>query len=54
VPLVSRYLAFNGLSQTEDPRLKGYIRKDGLHPTPLAVQVTVELLRQAGYAPTDH
>jgi lysophospholipase L1-like esterase len=51
IPFLSRYDAYNGPDHTEDPREKGYIRSDGEHPTPLAAQMTAQLLSEMGYAP---
>jgi hypothetical protein len=43
--------AFNGTDFTENPREKGYIAKDGEHPTELMGQYTAELLSKLGYEP---
>lgn len=39
------HAAFNGADGREDPRVKGYIGSDGLHPTELGHQVLADLLR---------
>jgi hypothetical protein len=51
IPFLSRYDAFNGADHSEDPREKGYIHRDGEHPSALAAQYTAELLSQMGYEP---
>lgn len=51
IPFASRLAAFNGPDYREDARVKGYIRDDGEHLSPLGVQATVELLAQLGYEP---
>ncbi len=51
IPFLSRLDAFNGPSHDEDPRQKGFIIRDGEHPSVLAAQFTAELLSQMGYQP---
>ena len=51
IPFLSRYDAFNGPDHNEDPREKGYIVSDGVHPSDLAAEYTAELLSQMGYEP---
>ena len=51
IPFLSRLDAFNGLSQEQDPREKGFIMSDGEHPTALMGQYTAELLSEMGYDP---
>jgi lysophospholipase L1-like esterase len=52
IPYAQVYLAFNGPSGEEDPRIKGYISVlDGLHPSKAGHRQMAELLRGLGYAP---
>ncbi len=51
IPFISRLEAFGGPDYTENPREKGFIAKDGEHPTELMGQYTAELLAQLGYEP---
>jgi hypothetical protein len=51
IPFLSRYDAFNGADHSEDPREKGYIVSDGVHPSDLAAQYTAQLLSEMGYEP---
>jgi lysophospholipase L1-like esterase len=51
IPFAPVYLAFNGADGTEDPRAKGYISIDGLHPNDAGHKVMADLLRSLGYAP---
>jgi hypothetical protein len=51
IPYLSRYDAFNGTSHTEDPREKGFIISDGVHPSDKASRFTAELLAEMGYEP---
>ena len=51
IPFLSRYDAFNGADHSEDPREKGFIVSDGVHPSDLAAQYAAELLSQMGYEP---
>ena len=51
IPFLSRLTAFNGPNFTDNPREKGYIAKDGEHPTELMGQYTAELLSKMGYQP---
>ena len=51
VPYAQVYRAFNGPSGTDDPKAKGYIAIDGLHPSDTGHRVIADLLRQLGYAP---
>jgi hypothetical protein len=52
IPFLSVYDAYNGADHTEDPREKGYIDRDGVHPSDLMAQHTAELLSAMGYEPT--
>jgi hypothetical protein len=51
IPFLSRYDAFNGADHSEDPREKGYIVSDGVHPSDLAAEHTAEMLSRMGYEP---
>ena len=51
VPYAQVYRAFNGPQGTDDPKAKGYIAFDGLHPSDTGHRVIADLLRQLGYAP---
>lgn len=51
IPFISRYDAFDGQDHREDPRLKGFIRNDGEHPTAEAGQFFGELIVKLGYQP---
>ena len=45
------YLAFNGPTGEEDPRSKGYLSFDGVHPNDTGHRIIAEELRKLGYAP---
>jgi lysophospholipase L1-like esterase len=45
------YAAFNGASGTEDPRAKGYLSFDGLHPNDTGHNVMATQFRNVGYTP---
>lgn len=51
IPFLSRLQAFGGPDFTDNPREKGFIDKDGEHPTELMGQYTAELLSKMGYEP---
>jgi hypothetical protein len=51
IPFLSRYDAYNGVNHDEDPREKGYIQADGVHPSVLGGEYTAELLAKMGYDP---
>ena len=51
VPYTPVYLAFNGTFGDEDPRSKGYLSFDGLHPNNTGHRVIAGELRILGYAP---
>src|SRR5918998_3288385 len=51
VPYAPVYLAFNGPNGDEDPRSKGYLSFDGLHPNNTGHRVIADELRMIGYAP---
>lgn len=52
VPFLSQFDAYNGANHLEDPRLKGYIKEDGEHPTESANAMIAKLLAAMGYEPT--
>jgi len=43
--------AFNGLSGTEDPVVKGLIAPDGEHPNDVGAELIAQVFRSLGYAP---
>lgn len=51
IPYAPVYLAFNGTLGDEDPRSKGYLSFDGLHPNNTGHRVIADELRMLGYAP---
>jgi lysophospholipase L1-like esterase len=51
VPYTPVYLAFNGTFGDEDPRSKGYLSLDGLHPNNTGHRIIAGELRMLGYAP---
>jgi lysophospholipase L1-like esterase len=51
VPYAEVYLAFNGTTGDEDPKSKGYLSFDGLHPNNTGHRVIAGELRKLGYAP---
>lgn len=51
VPYARVYLAFNGTNGDEDPRSKGYLSFDGLHPNDTGHRIIAGELRNLGYAP---
>jgi lysophospholipase L1-like esterase len=51
IPYAPVYLAFNGTLGVEDPRSKGYLSFDGLHPNNTGHRVIAGELRMLGYAP---
>jgi hypothetical protein len=51
IPFLSRLDAFNGPAHDQDPRQKGFIIRDGIHPSVLGAQFTAELLSHMGYEP---
>jgi lysophospholipase L1-like esterase len=51
VPYAPVYLAFNGTFGDEDPRSKGYLSFDGLHPNDTVHRIIAGELRMLGYAP---
>lgn len=53
VRMVSMHDAFNGPDHSEDPRLKGYIGRDGKHTTADGQAAMVDALDDAGYELTN-
>jgi lysophospholipase L1-like esterase len=51
VPCAEVYMAFNGTTGREDPRSKGYLSLDGLHPNNTGHRIIAGELRKLGYAP---
>ena len=51
VPYAPVYLAFNGTFGYEDPRSKGYLSFDGLHPNNTGHGIIAGELRLLGYVP---
>ncbi len=51
LPYAGVYLAFNGTNGDEDPRSKGYLSFDGLHPNNTGHRVIAGELQMLGYAP---
>jgi lysophospholipase L1-like esterase len=51
VPYAQVYLAFNGPTGDEDPKSKGYLSFDGVHPNDSGHRIIAEELRKLGYAP---
>lgn len=52
IPFLSRYDAYNGADHKTNPKLEGYIREDGEHPSEQGAQLVARLLSEMGYAPT--
>src|SRR5215211_701931 len=51
VPYAQVYLAFNGPTSDEDPKSKGYLSFDGVHPNDTGHRIIAGELRKLGYAP---
>jgi lysophospholipase L1-like esterase len=51
VPYAEVYLAFNGKAGDEDPRSKGYLSFDRVHPNNTGHRIIADELRKLGYAP---
>jgi lysophospholipase L1-like esterase len=51
VPYAQVYLAFNGTNGDEDPKSKGYLSFDGLHPNDSGHRIIAGELQELGYAP---
>lgn len=51
VPMARVAAAFNGGIGSEDPRAKGYIAADGLHPNDKGHEVIATLMRELSFAP---
>jgi lysophospholipase L1-like esterase len=45
------YLAFNGTNGDEDPKSKGYLSFDGVHPNNTGHRIIADELRKLGYVP---
>jgi lysophospholipase L1-like esterase len=46
------YLAFNGTNGDEDPKSKGYLSFDGIHPNNTGHRIIADELRKLGYVPS--
>jgi lysophospholipase L1-like esterase len=53
VPYAEVYLAFNGPTGEEDPKSKGYLSFDGVHPNDTGHRIIAGELRKLGYAPLE-
>jgi lysophospholipase L1-like esterase len=51
IPYARVYLAFNGTNADEDPKSKGYLSFDGMHPNNTGHRIMADELRKLGYAP---
>ena len=51
VPYAEVYLAFNGTTGDDDPKSKGYLSFDGVHPNNTGHRIIAGELRKPGYAP---
>jgi lysophospholipase L1-like esterase len=51
IPYARVYLAFNGTNGDEDPKSKGYLSFDGVHPNNTGHRIIAGELRKLGYAP---
>ena len=51
VPYAEVYLAFNGTTGDEDPKSKGYLSFDGIHPNNTGHRIIAGELRNLDYAP---
>ena len=51
VPYAEVYLAFNGPTGEEDPKSKGYLSFDGVHPNNTGYRIIAGELPKLGYAP---
>src|SRR5215203_3963848 len=52
VPYAQVYLAFNGTNGDEDPKSKGYLSFDGIHPNNTGHRIIADELRKLGYVPS--
>jgi lysophospholipase L1-like esterase len=52
VPCAQVYLAFNGTAGDEDPRSKGYLSFDRVHPNNIGYRIIADELRKLGYVPS--
>src|ERR671913_1310829 len=53
IPYAPVYLAFNGPTGEEDPRSKGYLSFDGVHPNDTGHRIIAGELRKLGYTPLE-
>jgi lysophospholipase L1-like esterase len=53
VPYAEVYLAFNGPTGDEDPKSKGYLSFDGVHPNNTGHRIIADELRKVGYLEID-
>ena len=53
VPYAEVYLVFNGPTGEEDPRSKGYLSFDGVHPNNTGHRIIADELRKVGYLEID-
>jgi lysophospholipase L1-like esterase len=53
VPYAQVHLAFNGPTGEEDPKSKGYLSFDGVHPNNTGYRIIAGELPKLGYAPLD-
>jgi lysophospholipase L1-like esterase len=51
IPYAQVYLAFNGTNGDEDPKSKGYLSFDGVHPNNTGHRIIADELRKLGYVP---
>jgi hypothetical protein len=51
IPSAQVHLAFNGPYGDEDPKSKGYLSFDGIHPNNTGHRIIADELRKLGYAP---
>jgi hypothetical protein len=49
IPVAQTYAAFMGPKGDEDPRQKGLVQRDGIHPTEAGTDLIAELFRDLGY-----
>jgi lysophospholipase L1-like esterase len=52
VPYAQVYLAFNGTNGDEDPKSKGNLSFDGIHPNNTGHRIIADELRKLGYVPS--
>jgi hypothetical protein len=49
IPVAEVYDAFHGPNHDQDPKTKGYISPDGLHPSELGRRIIADAYRELGY-----